>query len=393
MAARNAVLAMLFVLVESQHINHPGYKGCYWDEAQMMNSAFGRYAVKDDTMTVELCLQICKDRNASLAGLRQHDQCHCGDNIRESRNCQCMQKCGFTCSGNGDQFCGGSYWKPAKTRMSVYDVSSSECPHPGQPTHGLVDAGDFWFGSEVTFRCDVGFQIHGNRSAQCILDESGNVTWSYQTSPACLALTSAAPPAGSSVGGEYEVSEVTKATAVAAPGSGDYGNSGPTKDEVVAMSVGLSVLAVAVLVGALCGVYVFKWRRVHDKSRMDHTAAGQIKPVGGARGSDATRSVQSYVNTTYDMMQIASVDASPYENVQQPLTPEREEVTLSTGVVDEPTPGNEVDGCHVGDARALDDVKTGDGGQEENGYQLPAEKSTNPDEGWVENIIYESADK
>ncbi|XP_022099448.1 uncharacterized protein LOC110983995 isoform X2 [Acanthaster planci] len=336
-------------------LNDPGYKGCYWDEAEMRDSAFGRFVVRNNTMTVEKCLQICKRRNDSLAGLRQRDQCHCGNRISDKRRSRSdRQKCAFNCTGNERQFCGGHYPHENKTRMSVYNVSSSECPHPAIPAHGSVmETGDFWFGSEVTFRCDVGFELHGNRSVQCIQNKFGNVIWS-QAIPGCLEVTS------------------------------------QQNGTVVGVSVSLSLFFI--LACGLFGVFVLKRRKLQSDETVASSGDIGQEPDRVGMKKDQSGISQAHANNTYGL----TTRPSPYEVVE--LADDVEEAHLSTAAEGESYP-RKGDGDDPVPIRERSDCADGDDLQEAGvgaGYRSRplADSSLDvADEGgWVDNIIYETTD-
>ncbi|XP_039599900.1 inactive serine protease PAMR1 [Polypterus senegalus] len=55
------------------------------------------------------------------------------------------------------------------------------CRSPAAPPHGMTTGDDFRFGAQVTFHCEAGFHLEGNRKATCQLDG----TWSSET-PRCV---------------------------------------------------------------------------------------------------------------------------------------------------------------------------------------------------------------
>ena len=71
-------------------------------------------------MTVRKCLQLCKEKNKRFGGLRQKDQCHCGDTIDDVTR-RVDFTCNFPCSGNENEICGGHNRNVELTRISIYE--------------------------------------------------------------------------------------------------------------------------------------------------------------------------------------------------------------------------------------------------------------------------------
>ncbi|XP_030417530.1 membrane cofactor protein-like [Gopherus evgoodei] len=66
------------------------------------------------------------------------------------------------------------------------------CGHPGDLANGKVHITDLLFGSSVTFSCDEGFRLVGQKTSQCVIDGTG-VTWSHEI-PLCEKIPCLPPP-------------------------------------------------------------------------------------------------------------------------------------------------------------------------------------------------------
>lgn len=55
-----------------------------------------------------------------------------------------------------------------------------QCQYPVAPTHGQIIGSSFLFGDVIKFDCDVGYHLHGDKSARCHVNQQ----WSSQT-PEC----------------------------------------------------------------------------------------------------------------------------------------------------------------------------------------------------------------
>ncbi|KAL8748281.1 MAG: hypothetical protein Q9184_007435, partial [Pyrenodesmia sp. 2 TL-2023] len=75
-----------------------------------------RYAA--DSMTTGICLDFCKDKGTTYAGLEYHRECYCGSSIADDAVAN-AEGCTMTCMGNTEEICGGS------NRMNVYQFVAS----------------------------------------------------------------------------------------------------------------------------------------------------------------------------------------------------------------------------------------------------------------------------
>lgn len=88
-----------------------GYLGCYNDTLST-RALSGSFMYDSENMTVELCAEFCG--GANYFGVEYFSECFCGASLLEASIAHPEAKCGFYCSGNSTQFCGGSH------RMNVY---------------------------------------------------------------------------------------------------------------------------------------------------------------------------------------------------------------------------------------------------------------------------------
>ncbi|KAI4123034.1 MAG: hypothetical protein LQ338_005480 [Usnochroma carphineum] len=75
-----------------------------------------RYA--NDSMTIGICLDWCKSKRTTYAGIEYHRECYCGNSIANDAVAN-VAGCTSTCMGNTMEICGGS------NRMNVYQAISS----------------------------------------------------------------------------------------------------------------------------------------------------------------------------------------------------------------------------------------------------------------------------
>ena len=63
-----------------------------------------------------------------------------------------------------------------------------ECDDPGEPVNGYKMGNNFTYGSTVTFSCDAGYELQGNKTALC----QANGQWSSNI-PLCLHIDCSDP--------------------------------------------------------------------------------------------------------------------------------------------------------------------------------------------------------
>ncbi|KAM7319810.1 hypothetical protein ACRRTK_021493 [Alexandromys fortis] len=97
-----------------------------------------------------------------------------GDDFRVNKQVSISCAEGFTAEGADSSTCQpNGTWEPPFSDESCTPVS---CGHPESPEHGLVVGSLYSFGSIVTYQCDSGYELEGNRERVC--QENGQ--WSGQ---------------------------------------------------------------------------------------------------------------------------------------------------------------------------------------------------------------------
>lgn len=98
------------------------YLGCYNDSLPT-RALSDSFVYDSEAMTAEFCAEFCD--GANYFGLEYFSECYCGSSLLEESIPFPETDCGFFCSGNSSQFCGGSH------RMNVY-VKEGVLPPPGE---------------------------------------------------------------------------------------------------------------------------------------------------------------------------------------------------------------------------------------------------------------------
>ena len=72
-------------------------------------------------MTVEKCINFCKGKSMTYAGLEYSGECYCGNKIASDRapKSGSLGNCLMKCSGNADEVCGGA------AAISLYQACNS----------------------------------------------------------------------------------------------------------------------------------------------------------------------------------------------------------------------------------------------------------------------------
>ncbi|KDB24568.1 hypothetical protein H109_03536 [Trichophyton interdigitale MR816] len=99
-----------WVPITSPQIPGYNYTGCYSDSPS--NRTLSDSFTYNEKMTVELCASFCND--TKYFGVEYFSECYCGANMFTESTVQPESDCGFFCSGNKTQHCGGS------NRINIY---------------------------------------------------------------------------------------------------------------------------------------------------------------------------------------------------------------------------------------------------------------------------------
>ncbi|KAJ8022124.1 WSC domain-containing protein 2 [Holothuria leucospilota] len=100
-----------------QSSTYDNYIGCYEDQSTRALS--GDTYSDSSGMTIQTCIDFCRELDYPYAGLQAGSSCFCGDDNYDVYNVKSDGECSTRCSGNNGLYCGGSW------RNSVYSVSSS----------------------------------------------------------------------------------------------------------------------------------------------------------------------------------------------------------------------------------------------------------------------------
>ncbi|OWZ63094.1 hypothetical protein AYX15_04854 [Cryptococcus neoformans] len=86
----------------------PGYVGCFKDQGS--NAAFtgNVYTHRSNSMDTEMCKQICLEFGYPYAGLKNANECRCGNNHPASQRMVSGLYCTASCSGSSSQTCGAA---------------------------------------------------------------------------------------------------------------------------------------------------------------------------------------------------------------------------------------------------------------------------------------------
>ncbi|XP_071807677.1 uncharacterized protein [Asterias amurensis] len=188
------IIICLVVVSALAQTNAPGHLGCFVDER---NRALKGGSRTFDPLSVQRCFKHCQDDlhvDYTYAGLEYAEECYCGNNENYGRHgrgkeSDCEK---YTCTGDSDQFCGGSW------RIAIYKISQGVCSNAiGPPAHGTnsitnpsglsYNLDNYKFlGTEVNFFCDAGYVLDGSSTIMCLVQEN-TVGWS-DTVPTCRAV-------------------------------------------------------------------------------------------------------------------------------------------------------------------------------------------------------------
>ncbi|KAJ8033696.1 Lysyl oxidase-like 3B [Holothuria leucospilota] len=192
----------------------PSYLGCYSDDFGIFHSLLQEAYFVSSSLTVEGCKKFCEDSQHPIVGLKNGQECYCGDSRdvilghEKYTDDMCQQRC----SGDQRQVCGGSRTDDHDS-ISIFDVHLGECQDPGIPLNGIRLNDWFKFGDEVGFNCIPGYKLVGAGVIQCILTkQSGGheVHWN-DSSPICVE-PSKSPPTSTVTSSESSIKPTTTVT-------------------------------------------------------------------------------------------------------------------------------------------------------------------------------------
>ncbi|KAJ2982466.1 hypothetical protein NUW58_g6433 [Xylaria curta] len=87
--------------------------------------ALRAFTYADDTMTLESCMNFCKDKGTTFFGTEYGRECYCGNKLETGSKSAPASDCSMLCAGNAAEYCG------AGDRLSVYLLNGTEvAPEP-----------------------------------------------------------------------------------------------------------------------------------------------------------------------------------------------------------------------------------------------------------------------
>lgn len=92
------------------------YSGCWSDD---LSEALEHSQFSDETVSVDGCTESCSGDGWSLAGLKEGNQCWCGNALEGFSSRVVDMSCHLVCAGNDGQTCGGP------GRLSMYSVGDA----------------------------------------------------------------------------------------------------------------------------------------------------------------------------------------------------------------------------------------------------------------------------
>ncbi|XP_070570645.1 neurotrypsin-like [Ptychodera flava] len=159
--------------------NFHGYIGCFNNNAS--DPVLADDEEETNQMTIEWCLDYCRERNWTYAGLSWRKFCHCGRQGTDYARQGVLQsqQCSTPCGGNNQQVCGGG-----KGRISIYNKVYTACPLPREIKHGHFNVtGDCTKNWTLSVTCNEGLQVSTSHSSVVCYEGHG---WN-DTLPTCTA--------------------------------------------------------------------------------------------------------------------------------------------------------------------------------------------------------------
>lgn len=89
------------------------YSGCWSDDE---SATLEHQAFSDDTVSVDGCTETCAGDGWAIAGVKEGNQCWCGNSLQGFASRVVDMSCYYLCAGNQGQTCGGP------NRMSIYSA-------------------------------------------------------------------------------------------------------------------------------------------------------------------------------------------------------------------------------------------------------------------------------
>ncbi|KAI0246523.1 copper radical oxidase [Lactifluus subvellereus] len=113
----------------------PGWTslGCYTDDVAARTLTSAEYTNATD-MTVEKCVNFCKDQYFIYAGVEYGEECYCGNEISNGSEPTSAGNCSMVCSGDSYESCGGP------NRLNLYNFNFTATKARDGPTVIARDA-------------------------------------------------------------------------------------------------------------------------------------------------------------------------------------------------------------------------------------------------------------
>ncbi|RIA97316.1 WSC domain-containing protein [Glomus cerebriforme] len=136
----------------------PNYKGCFEDNKICGQRILGNKCETLDTITVNLCIDYCREGNFKYAGLETSNQCFCGNSYGDMERLLPSEYCSASCGGNNSQICGGIW------ALSIYEVPT---PSTSPPNKRLIIGLSVGLGIPIFLIIVIGvaFLIYRNRNS------------------------------------------------------------------------------------------------------------------------------------------------------------------------------------------------------------------------------------
>jgi hypothetical protein len=94
------------------------YQGCYNDSTSSRSLQGGPFYYDSANMTIKSCAAYCAASNSNYFGVEYFSECYCGKVLASESTLQATSDCSYLCSGNSEEYCGGS------NRLNLYEIAS-----------------------------------------------------------------------------------------------------------------------------------------------------------------------------------------------------------------------------------------------------------------------------